>query len=57
MVNAQLYMGKNDAYFTSTATIRFPYELRRLFDRVLRELQYIHERHPHAFYIGFGSVA
>ena len=49
MLNAQRYMSKNDVYFTSTATIRFPYGIKRLFDRTLSELQYLHEKHPHHF--------
>ena len=37
MVNAQRYMHMNDAYFTPS-TIRFPYELKNIFDRLLHEL-------------------
>ena len=49
MLNAQCYMSKNPVYFTSTATIRFPYGIKRLFDWTLSELQYLHEKHPHHF--------
>ena len=42
-------MCKNDAYFISTATIRFPHEPKKLFERILRKLQYLHEKHPHHF--------
>ena len=45
MFIAQRYMHVNDAYF-STSTIRFPYGLKKIFDWILHELQYI----------GFGPV-
>ena len=35
--NAQRYMHINDAYFVPS-TIRFPYELKKIFDRILHEL-------------------
>ena len=38
MFNAQRYMSMNDAYFTPPA-IRFPYEMKKVFDRILHELQ------------------
>ena len=50
MFNAQCYMCKNDAYFVlDSATIRFPYDLKKeIFDRILRELQFLQEKHqPH----------
>ena len=37
MLNAQRYMHMNDAYFPSTTAIRFPYELKKIFDRILHE--------------------
>ena len=37
--NAQRYMHTNGAYF-APSTIRFPYELKKIFDRILHELQY-----------------
>ena len=38
----------NDAYFPPS-TIRFPYELKKISDRILHELQYIDKVHPHHF--------
>ena len=38
----------NDAYFAPSA-IRFPYELKRRFDWILHELQYLDKVHPHHF--------
>ena len=60
MFNAQRYMHVNDAYFTCS-TIRFPYELKKIFDRTLHELQYLHKEHPHftldwICWIGYSSV-
>ena len=48
MFNAQRYMSMNDAYF-APSTIRFPYEVKKVFDRILRELQYLDREHPHHF--------
>ena len=48
MFNAQRYMHVNDAYF-APSTIRFPYELKKIFDRILHELQYLDKVHPHHF--------
>ena len=48
MFNAQCYMHMNDAYF-APSTIRFPYELKKIFDRILHELQYFDKVHPHHF--------
>ena len=48
MFNAQRYMHMNDAYFVPS-TIRFPYELKKIFNRILHELQYLHREHPHHF--------
>ena len=42
MFNAKSYMHVNDTYF-ATSTIRFPYELKKIFDRISREL------HPYHF--------
>ena len=53
MFNAQRYMHVNDAYFVPS-TIRFPYVLKTIFDRILHELQYLDKVHP--LYIGFGPV-
>ena len=41
-------MQLNDAYFAPSA-IRFPYELKKIFDRILHELQYLDEVHPRHF--------
>ena len=51
MFNEQHYMHMNDAYFTPSM-IRFPYEMKKVFDRILRELQYLDTGHPRHF----GSV-
>ena len=48
MVNTQRYMYMNDAYF-APSTIRFPYELKKIFDRILQELQYLDKVHLHHF--------
>ena len=48
MFNAQRYMHVSDAYFVSS-TIRFPYKLKKIFDRILNELQYLDKVHPHHF--------
>ena len=44
MFNAQRYMHVSDAYF-SPSKIRFPYELKEIFDRILHELQYLDNYH------------
>ena len=41
MFNAQRYMSKKDDYFAPSA-ICFPYEVKKVFDQILHELQYIH---------------
>ena len=48
MFNAQRYMQMNEADF-APSTIRFPYELKKIFDRILYELQYLHKEHPRHF--------
>ena len=48
MFNAQVYMHMNGAYF-SPSTIQFPYELKKIFDRILHELQYLDKVHPFHF--------
>ena len=48
MFNAHHYMHMNDAYFASL-TIRFPYELQKILDRILHELQYLDRGHSHHF--------
>ena len=45
--NAQRYMHMNDAYF-APSTICFPYEIKKLFDRILHKLEYLGV-HPHPF--------
>ena len=49
MFNAQRYMHMSDAYFAPSTTIRFPYELKKIFDRILHELQYLDKVHPRHF--------
>ena len=46
MFNAQRYMHMNDAYFTP---IWFPYEMKKIFDRIVHEQQYLNTDHPHHF--------
>ena len=48
MLNTQRYMHMNDTYF-APSTIRFPYELKKIFDRILHQLQYLDREHPHLF--------
>ena len=55
MFNAQRYMHMNDAYF-APSTIWFPFEMKKIFDRILHEQQYLDKRASTPFYIGFGSV-
>ena len=38
MFNTQRYMHMNDAYF-APSTIWFPYELKKIFDRILHEMR------------------
>ena len=38
----------NDAYF-APSTIWFPYEMKKMFDRILHELQYLDREHSHHF--------
>ena len=49
MFNAQSYIHMNGAYFASPSSIRFPYGLKKIFDRILHELQYLDKEHPHHF--------
>ena len=46
MLNAQRYMHMNDAYFTPRQ-IRFPYEMKNVFERIVHEQQYPNTDHPH----------
>ena len=48
MFNAQRYMYTNDAYF-APSTICFPYEVKKVLDRILHELEYLDREHPHHF--------
>ena len=48
MFNAQRYMHMNDAYFYPS-TIWFPHEMKKVFDWILHELQYLDREHPHHF--------
>ena len=54
MFCAQRYIHMNDAYF-APSTIRFPYELKKIFDWILHELQYLDSAST-SLYIGFGPV-
>ena len=49
------YMHMNDAYF-APSTIRFPYELKKIFDRILHELQYLDREHSHHFTLDLGQL-
>ena len=55
MFNAQSYMSMNDAYFTPS-TIRFPYEMKKVFGRILHELQSLDSGHPHHFALDFDQL-
>ena len=55
MFNTRRYMYTNNAYF-APSTIRFPYELKNIFDRILHELQYLHREHPHHFTLDFDQL-
>ena len=46
--NAQRYMHMDDTYF-APSTIRFPYELKKIFDWIFHELQYLYREHSHHF--------
>ena len=50
MFSAQRYMHVDDANF-APSTIRFPYELRKIFGWVLHELLYLDKGHPHPHWI------
>ena len=41
-------MHMNDAYF-APSPIRFPYEMKKVSDRLLHELQYLDREHPNNF--------
>ena len=41
-------MHVNDAYFAPSA-VWFPYEMKKVFDRMLHELKYLDRGHPHHF--------
>ena len=48
MFNAHRYMHMDDAYF-APLTICFHYEMKKIFDRILHELQYLDREYPHHF--------
>ena len=53
MFNAQRYMHMDDAYFA-------PYDLKKIFDRILHELQYLDRGHLHwiwTSWMGYMSIA
>ena len=47
MFNAKRYMHMNDAYFTPE--VMFPYEAKKIFDRIAHELHYLNIENPHHF--------
>ena len=55
MFNAQHYMHVTGAYF-APSTIRFPYGLKKIFDRILHELQYLDKVHPRHFTLGLDQL-
>ena len=48
MFNAKRYMHMNDAYFTPDQ-VMFPYEAKKIFDRIVHELHYLNIEKPHHF--------
>ena len=48
MFNAKRYMHMNDAYLTPDQ-IMFPYEAKKIFDRIVHELHYLNIENPHRF--------
>ena len=48
MFNAQRYMSMNDAYI-APSTNCFPYEVKKVFERILHQLQYLDREHPQNF--------
>ena len=48
MFNAKRYMHMNDAYFTPDQ-VMFPYEAKKIFDRIVHELHYLNIETPHHF--------
>ena len=46
--DAKRYMHMNDAYFTSDQ-VMFPYEAKKIFDRIVHELYYLNIENPHHF--------
>ena len=55
MFNAQRYMHMNDAY-VPPSTIWFPYEMKKVFDRILAELQYLDREHPRQFTLDLNQL-
>ena len=55
MFNAQRYMHMNVANF-APLTIWFPYEMKKIFDQILHELQYLDREHPHHFTLDLFKV-
>ena len=48
MFNANCYMHMNDTYFTPDQVV-FPYEAKKIFDRIVHELHYLNIENPHHF--------
>ena len=55
MFNAQRYMHASDAYFTPS-TVWFPCEMKKVFNRILHELQYLDREHPHHFTLDLNQL-
>ena len=49
-------MHMNDAYFAPSTTIQFPYELKKIFDRILHKLLYLDKVHPHHFTLDWNQL-
>ena len=55
MFNAIRYMHMNDAYFTPDQ-VMFPYEAKKIFDRIVHELHYLTIENPHHFALDFDQL-
>ena len=56
MFNAKRYMHLNDAYFTPDQ-VMFPYEAKKIFDRIVHELHYLNIENPHHFPLDLDQLA
>ena len=55
MFNPQRYMHMNDAYFAPSRT-RVPYGLKKIFDRIVHELQYLDRGYSHHFTVDLDQL-